>query len=245
MIIFADFDGTTYPHDDDLTVRANLEAIKNWRAAGNQFCITTGRSIRSLTRQLPEVLELCDYFIMDSGSIILDRAGNTLKVFSFDPEIVTAVTDYSNTLPELPAVVYYTDTLEGVEMKTSGVTKLRYWFKDISLLTPTAKELRNRFPVLAFEMIAPAPAGEWEGRNGFIEIIPYELGKSNAIKHLQKLISIPLQDIITVGDGLNDYDMVRDFNGYTIESSDLANYDQTMKTAPSVAEMINQILKND
>ena len=241
MIIFADFDGTVYPHDNGLAVQVNLDAIRSWREAGNQFCITTGRSIRSLMRQLPEIQELCDYFIMDSGSIILDHAGNTLKVFSFDPEIVTTITDFSKNLPELPAVVYYTDTSEGVEMKVDGVTKLRYWFKDTSLLEPIATELKNRFPVLAFEMIAPAPAGEWEGRNGFIEIIPRGLGKSNAIKYLKQLINIPTQDIVTVGDGLNDYDMIRDFDGYAMEGSALSQYDQTIKTTPSVAEMIATI----
>ena len=71
MIIFADFDGTLYPHDDDQTVKANLAALKNWRAVGNKFCITTGRSIRSLIRQMPELQELSDYYIVDSGSIFL------------------------------------------------------------------------------------------------------------------------------------------------------------------------------
>lgn len=241
MIIFADFDGTTYPHDNALAVQENLAAIKSWREYGNQFCITTGRSIRSLERQLPEIKELCDYFIMDSGSIILDHTGNTLKVFSFEPEVVNGITEFAKTLPELPAVVYYTDASEGIDVKTAGVTKLRYWFRDINLLLSVASELKNRFPVHAFDMIAPAPAGDWEGRNGFIEIIPRELGKSNAIKHLQQITNIPTQDVITIGDGLNDYDMVRDFGGYAIAGSALAEYDQTMKTAFSVADMISQL----
>lgn len=241
MIIFADFDGTTYPHDNDLAVKENLAAIKSWRDAGNQFCITTGRSIRSLMRQLPEIQELCDYYIMDSGSIILDHAGKTLKVFSFTPEVVNSITEFAKTLPEQPAVVYYTDSSEGVEIKTSGVTKLRYWFKDTGLLLPIASDLKNKFPVQAFDLIAPAPAGDWEGHNGFIEIIPRELGKSNAIKSLQQIANISSQDIITVGDGLNDYDMVRDFGGYAIAGSSLAQYDQTMKTAFSVADMISQL----
>ena len=237
MIIFADFDGTIFTHGDDLTVQKNLIALRNWRAAGNKFCITTGRSIRSLIRQLPEIQEICDYYIVDSGSIILDHDQNPLKVFCFDPAIVTTIIDFSKSLSEVPTMVYYTHDSEDENVKTEGITKLRYWFQNPELLNPVRDELRKDFPVLAFSQIA---LDDSKGK-GFVEIIPRELGKSNAIKYLQQLVSISPQDIITVGDGLNDYDMVRDFAGYAIKNSELANFAPSLKTAESVAEMISQI----
>ena len=236
MIIFADFDGTLYPHDDDQTVKANLAALKNWRAVGNKFCITTGRSIRSLIRQMPELQELSDYYIVDSGSIILDQNQSKIKTFNFDPSVVEAVTNFSKTLPEIPKVVYYTANSENEIVKTEGITKMRYWFMNVDQLNPVCDELKKEFPVLAFSQIA---LEDGKGQ-GFVEIIPQGFGKSNAIKFLQQFTNIPAQEIITIGDGLNDFEMVKDFNGYAIRNSELSTYDPSLKTASSVAEMISK-----
>ena len=79
------------------------------------------------------------------------------------------------------------------------------------------------------------------GKRGFIEIIPVGFGKSNAIKALGREINIPSSEIITIGDGLNDYEMIRDFNGYAIEGSMLASSFPEMKVTKSIASLINNL----
>lgn len=68
MILFSDFDRTLYFRDSDDSTMRNLRAVEEWRSAGNLFCVTTGRSYKSVTTQMPQIKKLCDYFIVDGGS---------------------------------------------------------------------------------------------------------------------------------------------------------------------------------
>ena len=81
----------------------------------------------------------------------------------------------------------------------------------------------------------------WKITSKFIEIIPKKYGKSNAIKVLQKDKKLPVKDVITVGDGLNDYNMVRGFDGYAIKGSVLSGLDKNLDVAVSVASLINKL----
>ena len=245
MILFSDFDGTLFFRDDPKQVADNLEAVKAWRASGNQFCITTGRSYRSVSEQIPEIAKLCDYYIVDSGSIILSSDAKLIEAFYFEPTVVEQIVEFSKHLPEIPVAYYYIPFAEDEKHKTEHVTKLRLWFEDVSLLSTVKEQIKAQFPVYAFDLALPdnglptVPA--LAGKRGFIEIIPIGFGKSNAIQALGREKNIPSSEIITIGDGLNDYEMIRDFNGYAIERSMLASSFPEMKATKSIASLINNL----
>lgn len=245
MILFADFDRTLFFRDDDGKTRANLEAIKKWRSAGNQFCITTGRSYRSVTEQIPEMKELCDYYIVDSGSIILSKTGELIKAFYFEPRIVADIVALSKHFSEVPAAYYYTPSSEDADYKTENITKLRLWFKETRLISLAAAEIRKKFPVYAFilELDGVPTHPALAGRTGFVEIIPIGLGKSNAIKTLLQEANIPAENVITAGDGFNDFEMVRDYKGFAIEGSELANTYGELKTTTSISSLLEFLLQ--
>ena len=78
LALASDFDNTLYfmweeAHfkDDD------LEAIRKFREAGNLFGVCTGRSWRGITDVTDGVLDL-DFYILESGSLILDGNQNVL-----------------------------------------------------------------------------------------------------------------------------------------------------------------------
>ena len=246
MILFSDFDKTLYFRDDDGRTIANIQAIEKWRATGNLFCITTGRSYESVTKQMPEIKDLCDCYIVDSGSIVLSKDGEVLNTFYFKPETIEGIANLSKTFSEVPALFYYTPNSEGLEYKTNGVTKLRLWFKNTSLLHDINEEMIKQFPVFAVYNsdygVRPSISG-LEDYRGFIEVIPLESGKSNAIKFLAQSKGFSLQEIVTIGDGLNDLEMVRDFDGFAIEGSKLSSIIRS-KTTPSLAELVESKLNN-
>ena len=245
MILFSDFDKTLYFGDNDERTIANIKAIEKWRETGNLFCITTGRSYRSVTKQMPVMEKLCDFYIIDSGSIVLSKDGKMLNVFYFRPETIEGIVNLSKTFQEIPALFYYTPNSENLEYKTNGVTKLRLWFKDTSLLHSINEELVKQFPVFAVYNadygVRPSISG-LEDYRGFIEVIPLESGKSNAIKFLAQEV-ISLQEIVTIGDGLNDLEMIRDFDGFAIEGSKLSSILES-KTTPSLAKLVENKLNN-
>lgn len=244
MILFADFDRTLFFRDDDGKTRANLDAIKKWRSAGNQFCITTGRSYRSITEQLPEMKELCDYSIVDGGSIVLSKTDELIKAFYFDPAVVSGIVEFSKSFSEVPATFYYTPNSEDAEYKTENITKLRLWFNDTALLATVAMEIRKKFPVFAFILERCIPSHQaLIGKNGFVEIIPIGFGKSNAIKYLLQEKNILPEDVITIGDGFNDLEMICDFNGFAVEGSELANARGELKTTESISSLLDFLLQ--
>ena len=101
------------------------------------------------------------------------------------------------------------------------------------------------FPVAAFKQEVGMPSHvALAGRKGFVEIIPIEFGKSNAIKFLQQEKGVSSGNIVTVGDGLNDYEMVRDFDGFAIEGSGLAYIHGELKTTNSISALVEKTFIN-
>lgn len=241
MILFSDFDDTLYFRDEPEKTAQNLAAIKKWKATGNQFCITTGRSYKSITTNMPEIGALCDFYILDSGSIILNSKAEFMHAFCFPPKLVADIVNFSKTLPEIPIAVYYTPSSEGYQHTIENVTKLRLWFADTDLFGPVLEKLSN-LPVAAFECQTISNHKELAGYNGFIEIIPENSGKSNAISFLSQAEGFRPKNIITLGDGLNDYGMIKDFNGYMIEGSPLSKqYGGSFKSIPSLAVLVSSL----
>ncbi len=247
MILFSDFDGTLYFREEEEKTQANLEAIEKWRGAGHQFCITTGRSFRSVVEEIPKIEELSNIFIVDSGSIVRSKNSEILCDFVFDPEIVSGLVEFAKTFPVQVVPFYYTTNSEGVKHEINGVTKLRFWFKsaDADQIEAITARIMAVFPVFAVhnkEAVSSYP--DLAGRQGFIEVIPADSGKSSAIKWLQQTYGILPGSIVTVGDGSNDYGMIKDFNGFAIEGSDVSLNHPELKTTPSVAALIEQLLGN-
>lgn len=242
MVLFSDFDLTLFFREDEVRTEENIKAIEKWRDNGNQFCIVTGRSFRSITEHFPKIKDICDYYIVDGGSIVLNKNGELLRAFYFDPTVVAGVVEFSKSFPEIPATYYYTPNSEDADYKTENVTKLRLWFADVGLLGAMAAKIREAFPVFAFTLDAGQPTHKaLVGRKGFIEIVPNQFGKSNAISFLQQEANIATSNIVTVGDGLNDYEMVRDFNGFAIKGSELANDFKDLKTTESISTLISNL----
>ncbi|MBO7718161.1 HAD hydrolase family protein [Candidatus Saccharibacteria bacterium] len=101
----------------------------------------------------------------------------------------------------------------------------------------------NTFPVFAvFNSSVKSNIAGLEDYHGFIEVVPIESGKSNAIKFLAQKEKILPEKIVTIGDGLNDLGMVRDFDGFAIEKSELSNADINLKAASSLAKLVENIL---
>lgn len=242
MILFSDFDETLYFKKDIEKTRTNFDAVQKWRANGHQFCIATGRSYKSISNKFPRTREICDYYIVDSGSIILSKSGDILKAFYFEPKVVSGIISFSKSLPVRATPFYYTPDSENTKHKVKNITKLRLWFEDLSSLSGIKEQLTKRFPVFAFGQDAVSSYKELNGQKGFIEIIPIDCGKSHAIKVLQKENNISSENIITIGDGLCDYDMVKDFNGFAIKDSSLSSMGEKMNTAVSVSSLINKLL---
>ncbi len=243
MILFSDFDRTLFFRDEPEKTNTNIEAIRKWKSAGHDFCIATGRSYPSVTNETPAMKELCDYYIVDCGSILLDHSANILRTTNFSSEIVSKLLAYFNSLPETPFVVYFTQNSEEYSRPNADITKLQFWFNDTRLI-PIAIEALSALPVFAFYSITPPDRPEESGHRGFVEVSPKTAGKSDAINYLVQTRNYQPANIITVGDSENDISMINDYNGYMVKGSIIDQSGGNFKSTPSVAELVKSLLQH-
>ena len=192
---------------------------------------------------MPQLAELCDFYIVDSGSIILSKERKMIHSIFFKPQLIPEIVAMMNNSPETPVPFYYTPVYEGADSRIDNVTKLRFWFSDSSQLDKISRNISEAFPVFAvYAANVTSRHKELKDRSCFIEIIPSESGKSRAIKILQETYHTPRETIITVGDGLNDLAMIQDFDGFVIAGSKLSNIHPELNTTPSFKDMVGKLL---
>lgn len=241
MIIFSDFDKTIfYPNDENKTAK-NLAAIKNWLDAGHDFAICTGRSCQSLLR-MPVILDLLPrfkYLILDRGSIIADSAGKTKHCFSFTPTELAEIENFIDGFPNRPIAQYYTTKEETLIKPTDPITKIRFYYRDEPTVLAVYEKASQTFPktdraLHANNIVHP----ELAGIPCFVEFSPATSGKASAITWASQKDGIKKSEIITIGDGRNDVDMLEAFDGYTPAGSFLAKNDYPSKKVDSLADLI-------
>lgn len=249
MIIFSDFDGTLYPHDDSTTFAQNLQAVQDFRQAGHQFCLATGRNLSSLERVWKDYSNYLDALVLDNGAICLDSHGQSILQFAIPLAVLQDITQ--NVLAhfaDISFVAYNCDLSECSDI-TQAVTKARYWTLDNATATKISDFINEQYSskVKAYPIYDCIPTRNLDFIDSrcqaFVDIASVDAGKENAIAKLSNLIA-PGEHIITVGDGSNDIDMLRDFDGYAIASGDP---DALAAVAPghvvgSVGEMINKVM---
>ena len=187
---------------------------------------------------MPEIKTICDFYILDGGSITLDSQQNILHINCFDSEIPPQIESQATKLPFGCKLLYYTP--EGVSLTHDQpqITKARLWFKD-EINFPLIHQTFADLPVQIFE---------WRGENRpdhpkfpefdvFAEFVPLNSGKEKAIRTYADAHRLPLTDIIAIGDGDNDCEMIKQFNGYMIKDSTLDRLRTPLKTTPSLSAL--------
>lgn len=243
MILFSDFDNTIYFEHDPAKTAANIAAIDKWCKSGHQFVLATGRNYASALRTGgKELMEKCDYFILDGGSLVYDRGLNLLKAVYLEPRVISEIVEAASQMTERPVPVYYTPDGDTLERRDDGVTKLRLRFRNTEALARAYGEFKG-MPVTLFQ-VKDAPITNRQdllGYDCFLEILPRESGKAQAVAYVAERLGCDLSEIITIGDDMNDTDMLEEFDGYAPSGSFLARNGIVTKTVRSVADLVRQM----
>lgn len=223
MIVFSDFDGTLYPHDNEEIFTDNLQAVQSFRRAGNKFCLATGRNLSSLERAWKDYAGYLDALVLDNGAICIDPQGHPIIQLSIPLTILQEITrDVLENFENTSFVAYNCDLSERPDL-TQDVTKARYWTLDNESADQIAlyinRHYSNRVKAYALHDCIPTRNLDFIDTRcqAFVDIAAINAGKENAIAKLSAIIA-PDEHIVTVGDGTNDIDMLKHFDGYAIAS---------------------------
>ena len=251
MILFCDFDGTLFRRGIEGDFEKNLEMVRLWRKRGNKFALTTGRGLGSILSAFPDLWQFVDYLICDNGALCYSHHEKLFEL-SIDEKIEQRVVNFVRSLPGSDRFdfVYYREDGE-FEFPSSSDTKIRIWTVDLETMADVANKLRQELAgekVIFFEghTLIPYNSGSQpflrDYHHGAIDVMASDAGKQNAIYRV--LRENPGEEIIAVGDGGNDMDMLSEFDGYIMSnaSESLKNDFRESHIVDSVADLLEKRL---
>lgn len=234
-IVFSDYDGTIYIEENEM--EKNVKAIEKYRKLGGKFVIVTGRSKISIDNVIEEYKIKYDYLILNNGSIIFDNKGNKMYEEFIKPEISSKVIKYLKNKSNIE-ILYY-DENDKVKYTNQELLKIRIKTKNRETVKEIEKEINQLFKD---EVIAHAsfPTIYYENINyDHTDIVSIKAGKERAINELLKILNIKKEEVATVGDGRNDIEMIKQYNGYSMETAE----DEVKQVASKIFKNISEVLE--
>ena len=237
MIICADFDKTIFFRENQAQTAQNLVTIKKWRNAGNVFILGSNRSLGSLEKTLPSWQEYFDYLILDGGARIMDEDRKMLWSGTFSQEVVDNILSIVKDSPiQFEAKFYNLATDDYEPTPSKSMTKIYFHFQN--------QADADIFQSKISDINANVLSWHHSQFDFCVEITPRTTNKAAAIYELLKIMHTTPDNITTVGDNDNDYEMLIEFDGYAITGSKIATSHPELLTTPSVADLITGRLQN-
>lgn len=251
-ILASDYDGTL--RKNGAVDPADLAAIAHFRAAGNLFGIVTGRAYDMIAAELRHYGVDYDFLICNNGSMVFDLQGQPLIQIDIEQQLALDLIDW---LDKEPDVIFGACDGKHFFSQMNGNYHVKMKNELIGATVLTKEEILKSGTITAFftrkftdkltNEMALRLERDFDHRlglhpnGGTIDIGPLGITKSSAIQALQK--RYPDAQITTVGDHLNDMDMVIDFNGFAMADGQEALKKVASRVVSNLKEAI-EILMN-
>lgn len=217
-LIFFDIDGTLIPLDSIIIPESAKQAIRKARENGHLCMINTGRTMRMVGPELTEQLEF-DGFLYGCGTMakyhdeILfhktftleqsQKIMDGLKRHKVDAILEGCENDYCD-LPENMHTDFFRDYTQLYRKYSFGTyaealgryDKMFAYVDSCEKLEGFCEEFKDELDFIDRE-------------HGFYEIVPKGYSKASGIAEMAKLLNIPMEDTVAIGDSNNDLQMLQ------------------------------------
>lgn len=244
-IIATDYDGTLNHNGIDDKKRS---AIKEWRRAGNLFGVVSGRGIKSLLEVIEDKDFEYDFLIANNGAIMFDRELNVLAETRCDGAYaVPLITDLFNwgctfaNIDKEVAIPIQSDeaACEKGECLLENLPPITY-FNQISTWLNTVDEAAivvNKINDKYKDVLNPLQNGTC------IDIVPASVNKAQGIYALLGVVGGKYEDVIAVGDNINDTHMIAEFRSYAMANGVESIKELADEITKSITELIYKELQ--
>lgn len=252
-LLASDYDETLYVNQT--ISQENLESIKTFQARGHKFGLCSGRHIDSLLEEISKFGIKVDFLIANNGTAVLNERFEMIKLCKIEQSLVQEAIDYFER--EHQQLVYYIAA-------NNGYTFGRRFFNDgcdffpnhlVDISQITKGHVSTMFTqALRHEdapMICQAANRYFKGRlkfyhnDPFIDINQIDVTKSDGVADIQQYYNLSFNHVYTIGDNLNDVEMLRDFQSFAVDHG-LPVVKKTAKwIVKDVSQAINQIIKSE
>jgi len=226
-ILVSDFDLTLF----DNNYVDNVKVIKKFVEDGNIFIIATGRSLFDLKRDIDHYNLPCSYYICKDASAIYDKDENLIFRRDIDKSLAKEIISYlekTNNFTDILVDNSYEHT-NNIDNVNAIIAKPIDFVLADKILDELKKEYKN---------IDGYISRHW------ININNIKCNKAFGIDYLVKLNNYDINNIYTVGDTVNDYQMIKKYNGYAMKCADDYIKDVAISVVSNFDELIQKIKVN-
>ena len=230
-IIASDYDGTLNHGGIDDKKR---NAIKKWREMGNKFGIVSGRMPDDLLKIYKKSELELDFLLACNGAVILTTDGKIIKDDRIDGELLKPFLDFLFSLGADWATIhcersYVIDENDNdrlpYEFTRKTLPELKY-FNQVSTILENEEEalmVTNAIKEKFGDILNPLQNGRC------IDIVSSRINKAKGLYDYLELVGGKYEDMITVGDNINDTHMIKEFRSYAMANGvqsikDIADY---------------------
>lgn len=250
-ILVSDYDGTFY-HDSDEQLKRNIEAVAKWRSNGNIFIFATGRDVCNMKYEIDRVGISYDYLVGVNGAYVTDKDGNVLYKELLDTNTAKELVELIK--KDCKGQLLVQNGVDGCyiinETTDEAIDKIRQ--KCLKLYKQTADEaLEHEVVSVGARFYEFDTAKKWndyinENYNDvtsfnnitYINVVPKGLSKATGIKLIANKLNVDISNVYTIGDNLNDIEMITEFDGACVANAVEGVLNITNKVYKSVEEYI-------
>ena len=253
-LVVADMDGTSLGANESISTK-NVETILKVLDSGREFAFASGRPTFGMKNLIKNagLEKKIRYFIAYNGGTVCDTQLNKniyAKNLNFDiikkiyNLIIENNFDISFCLHEKNLIYISRDTSE-LEMEVESNKQTKVFIKNIDelkntefmkiLLVGKRKNLEKAREEIKKSNVSPYVKIMFS-LDQLLEIIPFDSDKCVALKWFSEHLGIPLQEILTIGDGENDIEMLK-MAGFSAAMNNA--YDSVKKNADYVTKSPN------
>ncbi|GMA09060.1 haloacid dehalogenase [Tetragenococcus halophilus subsp. flandriensis] len=240
-LLVSDFDGTLY-QNQNIAKYAQTQ-VKRWQDKGNYFILATGRDLPSIMEKINSYEIDPDFIIGNNGATINKTIISKVKNASY--ELLKHRIINNRDLFQEIKISYIFENKIHTKKSTVSICEIKKFLeffneKEVIQISVKANSVHG-----AVEFIK-ANATSFPDMNFLknietIDIVDYSVNKLFTIQRIKKDLGILDKNIYTIGDGLNDLQMITNYQSATFPWAS----DEVIAVANSqvntVGEFINQI----
>lgn len=221
LTIVSDFDRTFYTDE----YKNNIVRINEFVNCGNMFVIATGRNLEQLKNDLDDSI-LYSYLICNDGAVIYDNKFNIINEIDIDE--VTGKKLYDDLIDK--NIETYID---------NGYTLINSFTTPVNGVIGRIDSLSHSKMILNYVLENYPSIGGYISTH-WINLTNKEVNKARGIKYLED--NRDLKNIYTIGDDINDIEMLKSYNGYKIVS-DIVNLEEITNKVSNFIEFVDIVKK--
>jgi len=224
-LLAADYDGTI--KSDIKNLYLNIIEINKFREKGNKFAIVTGRSYKSIKREIKKYDIKYDYLSCNGGLIVFDSNDNIVSETFLNKDVIDFIRNISLDDFNIEHLDFYNQYTTAKDFE--NILEAYIKFNNISSAKKFKQYIEEKFCNIKCN------------RNNSKIFIGEDITKREAVYQISQLENIHMKNIYTVGDASNDLEMLKAYNGYRVLYSYPSLWFKGIKVTPEVHTLVKKI----